>query len=520
VVSIAWTKSHDNAILHHHGWSQCAVLIEEGLFENKVDLGFKNETRVLEPGQTFNTPVGALHQMKCLSTRGRTLHVYTPKIQSEVETKLFFSSSLKTIENDLSLSASVKIEDLKNLLTTIRDQSITTRSPFFMNQLFAGILPQTLQAEEIISQTKTTLATIEASPVFSKIESLVVDALGELIGWEENARDGVSVPGGSAANFMALHCARQKFFPEMKAKGMRGPALKIFVSAEAHYSFKKAAVALGFGTESIVPVPVDETGKMCANQLEILIQETIQTEAIPFFVCATAGTTVLGAFDPIDKIAVICEKYHIWLHVDAAWGGPALFSKKLFPLLSGISLADSVAFDAHKLFGASLTCSFFLTRHRDLLLAANDVSGGDYLFHSEDTEVDRGKLSWQCGRGADSLSFWAIWKNVGTTGLGEFVDRLINIREQATAWIKTEPRLEIVAHPTYLNICLRVQPPLAQAHAKNWSKLVREKLKTQNLAMVNYSSNEEGDFLRLILAHPQLQFDHVKQILQWALEVE
>ncbi len=215
----------------------------------------------------------------------------------------------------------------------------------------------------------------------------------------------------------------------------------------------------------------------------------------------------------------MAQTHGLWLHVDAAWGGPALFSKKLRRLVHGIELADSVTFDAHKLLGASLTSSFFLTQHENILLEANDVSGGEYLFHADLPGLDRGRLSWQCGRGADAASFWTIWKSLGNDGFGEFVDRLVQIRQDTLEWMQGEKRLLLIADPEFLNICVRVLPPNATPDP-NWSKRVREQLKNQNKAMVNFSTNTEGSFLRLILAHPYLTSKHVQQILLWALAVE
>ena len=100
------------------------------------------------------------------------------------------------------------------------------------------------------------------------------------------------------------------------------------------------------------------------------------------------------------------------------------------------------------------------------------------------------------------------------------MDRLTVIRDEVLPWIKSQPRFELVAQPDYLNICVRIKPPQSQVNAVDWSKKVRESLKEKNLAMVNYSSDANGSFLRLILAHPYLQTNHVKQILQWALEIE
>ena len=521
VVAIEWSEGRFSPP-HNHGWSQCLVLIEEGVFENTLEMGLKSEVRLFEKGQVLNTPIASQHALRCVSAKGRTLHVYTPRIQELSEAGRFHVKNLQSLQQELQLSEPTPVDRLREIFVSIREHSISTRSPYFMNQLFAGIAPQMLLAEDLIAQTKTTLATFEASPAFSTIEAEVISALGQIIGWPSETRDGVSVPGGSAANFMALHCARQRRFPAIKKQGMTGEKLKVYVSSESHYSFQKACVVLGLGTDSLVAVPVDERGRLQPARLAALLAQHQADGCVPLLVVATSGTTVRGAFDPIDELALICKKQNIWLHVDAAWGGPALFSHQLRPLMQGCEHADSMTFDAHKLFGASLASSFYLSKHKGLLLEANDVSGGEYLFHASEfaseQRLDRGKLSWQCGRNAEAVSFWAIWKSLGTEGLGQFVDRLIQIREQTMDWLKTQPRFELVASPEYLNICLRVRPPQGQSPA-DWSRHVREVLKEKDLAMVNYSTDEQGSFLRLILAHPFLEFQHVRQILDWALAV-
>jgi glutamate/tyrosine decarboxylase-like PLP-dependent enzyme len=320
---------------------------------------------------------------------------------------------------------------------------------------------------------------------------------------------------------MAVHLARQKRFPEFKRTGMDGRSYKIFVSKEAHYSFKKAVVALGIGLNQVVEVDVDESGRMDIRVLRHLLKQERKSGNEPLLVCATAGTTVMGAYDPIEGLAEVCREQDIWLHVDGAWGGAGLFSKKLRPLLKGIEHADSVSFDGHKLLGAAITCSFILTRHRGLLLAANDVAGGDYLFH-DDVRIEslnRGQMSWQCGRGPDAVGLWAVWKNLGAEGIGDFVDRLLEVRDESLRWIAEQPRLQLVAEPQFLNVCVRILPPAGRAPDPNWSEQVRSQMRASQRAMVNYSKNSSGSFLRLILAHPELKANHVKDVLTWALEV-
>jgi glutamate/tyrosine decarboxylase-like PLP-dependent enzyme/quercetin dioxygenase-like cupin family protein len=515
IVSIQWT---DKSItpLHDHGWTQCLVLVEEGTFENIIDLGVKKEIQIVEAGQEFSTPIGSKHETRCKTSTGKTLHVYLPKIQAGEGSLRFSTPNAEEIKHELSLSEPTSIGNLGKIISYLREKSISTHSPYFMNQLFSGVLPQMLMAEEFIAQTKTTLATYESGSVLSAVENKVVESLCELIGWKKNSNSGIAVPGGSAANFMAVHCARERLIPMAKKEGMDGRQLKVFVSEEAHYSFKKACIVLGVGLDNLVTVPVDGKSRMRVDDLEDLFARHSSEKNIPLMVVATAGTTVFGAFDDIRALSQVCKRHNVWLHVDGAWGGPVLFSKKLRSLVDGIELADSVTFDAHKLLGANLTTSFFMTRHTEILQQANDVTDGDYIFHSEEI-LDRGRLSWQCGRKGDAMSFWTIWKSLGTRGLGEFVDRLVGVRDEILPWIALQSRLELIATPDYLNICVRVLTPDGSKNFQ-WSKTVRERLKENNLTLVNYASNGDGTFLRLILAHPFLTFHHVRQILEWALE--
>lgn len=114
------------------------------------------------------------------------------------------------------------------------------------------------------------------------------------------------------------------------------PRLVVFTSEDAHYSVEKLAAFMGIGSDNVYKIKTCARGKMMMDHLESEIKRAKDEDAVPFMVSATGGTTVLGAFDPIDEIANICEKYNMWLHVDAAWGGGVLMSKQYRTLLKGI----------------------------------------------------------------------------------------------------------------------------------------------------------------------------------------
>lgn len=110
----------------------------------------------------------------------------------------------------------------------------------------------------------------------------------------------------------------------------------MFTSEDAHYSSGKLAAFMGIGADNVYKIKTCDRGKMIVENLESEVIRAKNEGGLPFLVVATAGTTVLGAFDPINEIADLCAKYQMWLHIDAAWGGGTLISKKYRHLLNGI----------------------------------------------------------------------------------------------------------------------------------------------------------------------------------------
>jgi glutamate/tyrosine decarboxylase-like PLP-dependent enzyme len=326
------------------------------------------------------------------------------------------------------------------------------------------------------------------------------------------------VTGGSNSNLLAMLCARTEYSPSIRLTGFGHNRFRIYVSSESHYSFDKAANITGIGTQNLVQVPANEKGEMIPEELERILSADLKEGYVPIMVGATFGTTVMGAFDPIFRIAKICDKYNVWLHVDAAWGGGALFSSQK-DLLKGIQLADSVAFDAHKTMGTPLVTSFFLTKHAGILRNTNRGGGTEYLFHEYDnSEWDTGTYSLQCGRRADVLKFWLLWRAYGTNGLIKRTDHLFDLASFATQEIKLNPRFKLI-HANYLNLCFQVLPKYSQEGASHFTLKVRKELLKSGKAMVNYAEKSDGTiFFRLVFPNHNTERSHISELLKIILE--
>ena len=154
--------------------------------------------------------------------------------------------------------------------------------------------------EIISSMTNSSMYTYEMSPMATLIEMELVKKMTTIIGYENGF--GTFVTGGSNANLVAMLAARDRIYPRSKNKGLfDNKILCAFVSRESHYSYIKAGYQLGIGIDQIIRVSCDQTGHMDPNALSTEITNAIDGGKTPFFVGATAGTTIRGAFDPIKK---------------------------------------------------------------------------------------------------------------------------------------------------------------------------------------------------------------------------
>jgi len=414
-------------------------------------------------------------------------------------------------------SEGINSEELVHELKTILNQSVKTIHPLFLNQLFGGFDEAAWVGEVASTLLNPTMATFEVAPLMTVIEKRIVNELLTMIGQDRG--EGIMVTGGSNSNLLGMLCARTEFSPSIRQTGFGHNRFRVYVSAEAHYSFDKAANITGIGTQNLIQVPSNEKGEMIAEELERIIKADLNDGYTPIMVGATLGTTVMGAFDPLIKIAKICETYKIWLHADAAWGGGALFSKNHKDLLKGIQLADSVAIDAHKTLGTPLITSFFLTKHAGILRNTNRGGGAEYLFHEYDnSDWDTGTYSLQCGRRADALKLWLLWRAHGTNGLMERTEHLFELAKYATKEISENPRFKLI-HSNYLNVCFQVHARHDQENISAFTLRVRNAVVKEGRALVNYAQRADGTiFFRLVFPNHQTEKPHISELLKIILE--
>ena len=439
---------------------------------------------------------------------------------------------------DLTLSSS-PMGDNESLLTMCKDivrYSVKTGHPMFLNQLYQGMDAYGLGGAWLTEALNTNCFTHEVAPVFLQMEAVLLEKVRSLIGYPaaeaDSGGDGIFCPGGSISNMYALSLARYQHFPECKVKGMRScPPMVVFTSEQSHYSIQKAVSFMGFGLDALVKVPCDSLGRMKAEDLEDAIVTCEAEGAVPVMVNATCGTTVLGAYDPLNEIADICSRHRVWMHVDACWGGGALLSPKRKHLMSGIEKSDSMAWCFHKMLGSPLQCCPFVTKHGGLLKKCHSA-GATYLFQSDknyDVGYDIGDKTFQCGRKADALKMWLCWKAKGDTQLGAEIEHCFELAEYLEEKIRDTEGFRLV-HEGGLqctNVCFWYIPQRlreqADIESESWwvqlglvAPHVKKRMMERGSMLIGYQPlGDRPNFFRVVISRkPKLTTQHMDKILR------
>lgn len=397
------------------------------------------------------------------------------------------------------------------MVKRILQYSVNTWDQGFLDKLYASTDAPGVASELILAVLNTNLHVYQVSPALTIIEKTTSRALANLFGFTGPHAGGISVQGGSASNTTAIVVARNTLFPDTKEDGnsVQGRRLVIFTSAHGHYSIDKAAQMLGFGRSAVWSVPTDSSGRMIPPELSALVEKAKSGGFTPFFVNATAGTTVLGSYDPIEPIASICTAHSLWLHVDASWGGPAIFSPSHAHKLVGSHLANSIAINPHKMMGVPITCSFLLSPDLRQLHASNTLPVS-YLFHSAlETPVpadiyDLADLTLQCGRRGDSLKLALGWIFYGKDGYAAQIAHAFSVAASLASLVAAHADLVLVSEtpPPCLQVCFYYARGGQLRDRAEANSQVTEGVAAGLVRrgfMVDYASAERGALLRVVV---------------------
>jgi aromatic-L-amino-acid decarboxylase len=302
------------------------------------------------------------------------------------------------------------------------------------------------------------------SPACTEIETLMLDWMRELLGLPERfastGESGGGVIQGSAseATLVAILAARWRATAGSVNEVGDTSRLVAYATSQAHSAVEKGLRIAGIGTERIRVIHHDETFAMRADSLAHAVESDIEAGYIPFFVCATRGTTSSMAFDPTPAIAEVCARAGAWLHVDAAMSGIAAQCPEYRWVNDGLERADSYCTNPHKWMGVNFDCSLFWTADRASVLGALSILPEFLRSAAAESGAAIDYRDWQIplGRRFRALKLWFNLRLDGVAATQARIRRDVSLAQELAGWVEADDRFELVApHPLNL-VCLRI----------------------------------------------------------------
>lgn len=319
------------------------------------------------------------------------------------------------------------------------------QSPGTAIAAFADLLASTLNAN--LTAWRSAQSAVE-------LERLTIDWIRQMLGFAEGA-GGLFVSGGSMANLSALATARQA-----KANHSLGQRLCIYASSETHHSIAKAAALLGIGRENVRSIAVDDHFKVRVDDLVAQISDDHAAGHLPFSVVGNAGTVNTGACDPLAELREVADRFNLWMHVDASYGGFAILANSARARFAGIEQADSVALDPHKWLYLPVDCGCVI--YRDPKTARATFAHDAEYTRVIGQEADEAFAFWDYGpelsRRFRALKVWMLLKGVGLHSLGKAIKKDLDCARHLESLVRTSDDFEMLA-PVELSIfCFRHRP--------------------------------------------------------------
>lgn len=345
--------------------------------------------------------------------------------------------------------------DTSEMFEAVLAESIHLHNPHYIGHQVSPPAPIGALAGMLSDFLNNGMAVYEMGIAGTAIEANVIKALAQQMGFDKQA-DGFLTSGGTLANLTAMIAARSiKAEGNVWQDGSTRP-MALMVSEEAHYCVDRTARIMGWGEAGIIKIPANTRFQMRTELLGEYYQKATAQGIEVIAVVGSACSTSTGSFDDLEAIAAFCGKHGLWFHVDGAHGGASVFSQKYQHLVKGISLADSVVMDFHKmLITPSITTALVFKNgahsHQTFSQKAQ------YLFAqaTEPEWFNLARRTFECTKLMMGLKVYAIWRTHGTALFDAFVTRMYDLGAAFAKLIKARTDFELAIEPECNIVCFR-----------------------------------------------------------------
>jgi len=340
-----------------------------------------------------------------------------------------------------------------------------------------------------------------SGPAVTELEEHVLELLAVELGLPSGLTGAIN-DTASTSSLYALAAARHAALPDATAQGLHGaPPCRVYASEQAHSSIDKAVLTLGLGREGVAHIPTDESLRMDPDALRSRIEEDRRRGYVPVAAVATLGTTSTTAVDPVAEIAKVAREAGVWLHVDAAYGGPLGLLPEWRTRFEGWERADSVVVNPHKWLFTPIDCSVLWVRGRERLRGAFGITP-EYLRTSE-TEAATNLMDYgvALGRRFRALKLWFVLRYFGIEGLRRRLRHHIELATDLAARIGKTPGWGVHTPGTMALVVFRATTSEGDSESDDLNREIVELVARSGEALLSHTVLRGRVWIRLAVGN-------------------
>jgi aromatic-L-amino-acid decarboxylase len=266
---------------------------------------------------------------------------------------------------------------------------------------------------------------------------------------------------------------------------------------------------------------------MMPKALDAMLAEDIAAGHLPVAVIASAGTVNTGAIDPVDALADVCARREVWLHVDGAYGAPAILLDEYREQLRGLGRADSLAIDPHKWLYVPVDAGLVLVR--DAQAMRDTFSLVPPYLRTDGNERGVQGPPWFSEFGSEqsrpfrALKVWAALRHFGVDGYRELIAHDVALAKHLADRVRATPGLQLWEPQGLSVVCFRAVPPAHAGRDEAIDAHNREVLQSVQLEGAAFLSSTVLDgrfYLRACIVNPRAEIADVDAVFDAVVQAK
>jgi len=409
------------------------------------------------------------------------------------------------------------LERFSSIIDLHISTGIRVNSTGYMARQFSSVVPVAAMYDMISSMCPQPASFYECGPLPNVVDKIMAEEFSHFLGWENENFDMISTSGASLANLTAVTAARNLKFPDILQHGnlaQNGYKPAIAIGNDAHFSVSRIAGILGIGQENVILLPVNEQRQICIKEAKIELENAQKRGLRVFCIVASAGSTSVGAIDPLKELSELAHQHNAWFHVDAAHDGAFLVSDQLRGKVKDLSYADSFCLDAHKTLFVPAACTLLFYKNADHAHLSFPSHASYVAEEDEISCFESGTKNFECTKRPSILNLWVVWALYGRELFEEKLNYLVELTVQAYHYIRSLNDFEVLHVPESNILCFRYTPAGVPDQQLNRLQLnIRDALREGGQHFISKVDLDNVTALRLVMMNHEITINDVVDLI-------